>query len=245
MEKFSNLKKILTRESKIKPRYKYFTREGKRQDIYEFSRNLSDFLYKENIPNLVLIDRSPRPLWVGVDEYWKIHHQDKKRPNIYFVNPNGFDISKKIINSFASEEELDAFIRAGLEKVMALDEGVKDQFEQAYPKLKTQKDKPIAVFDNCIHTGETMMSVVTFFHRNGYKDIRIISGDNTRNFTDIRLAGDFTDTLNSPACKVFGRDSGVVKNDDFVFSQFDFGSDPEKVVQCREEIRRIVREKGA
>lgn len=52
---------------------------------------MSRYLHDQNVPNMIFLDRSPRPLWVGIDEYWKENYNHKPRPSIYFVNPSGFD----------------------------------------------------------------------------------------------------------------------------------------------------------
>lgn len=75
--------------------YEFFQYSRERLQLFKYSRAVSEYLIKEKIPNLVLIDRSARPLYLGIKEYLRSTYPDQKIPNIYFVNPKGFKTSKK------------------------------------------------------------------------------------------------------------------------------------------------------
>lgn len=234
-------------------RYEYFRSPEQRQDIYQFSKGVSEYLHEEKIPNFVIIDRSPRPLWVGIDEYWKEHYADEPRPNIYFVNPASFDTAeraRKEKNFSASQMMFDAFMyqQTGTseiyEKSNEIRKDLEERFEERYTQLKKDKDKPIALFDNCIHSGETLMPVLVFFDANGYEDIRVVIGETLRDQSNIVIDKNFTDKVKRVSCGAFGRDLGVEKDDTEVYSYLDKHANRNRVIQCRKEIRRIVKEKG-
>lgn len=234
-------------------KYKFFTTPERRHDIYEFSKGLTTYLHNEKIPNLILIDRSPRPIWIGVDEYWKQNYKEEQRPNIYFVNPDGFDsLYKAIKEENISDQELFTdqmiFSLTGesmiLKKADEIDEKIKNQFEKVYHKLEEQKKKPIALFDNCIHSGKTIIPILSYFKRNGYKDIRVLIGDEYHDYSQVKIDESFGDNTSINACGILGLDLGVVKDDNDVFSHYDTNSNRETVVLCRKEMRRIIQEKG-
>lgn len=231
-------------------RYRYFKTPERRRDIYEFSKGVSNYLYEENIPNIVMIDKSPRALWVGIDEYWKTHFVGTPCPNIYFLNPKGFDFVKKTIEEKNIPENFIALDRLILQatgtSILSREFGnaenvIKEEFEKKYQVLNQDKDKPIAIFDNCIHTGETLSPVLHFLDKQGYADIRIVIGETSNDFSHIHIDKDFTDKVKLQACSAFGIDSGVSDGDGIV-SDFDETSDREDVVMCRKEIRRIIQE---
>ncbi len=157
-------------EKKVGSEYQYFKREDVREGIYEFSSGLAKYLHDQNIPNVIFLDRSPRPLWVGLDEYWKLNYKkEKPRPNIYFVNPDAFDVVERA-TSEETEDSLIAdkifFSLTGesriLEKAKKLDQETRDLFTESYFNLRKDKDKTIAVFDNCIHSGKTIEPFFVF-----------------------------------------------------------------------------------
>lgn len=93
------------KENNINSEYKFFDQPERRHDIYEFSKGVTAYLHDEKVPNIILIDRSPRPIWVGIDEYWKQNYKDEQRPNIYFVNPEGFNSVKMVMEKENMPEE--------------------------------------------------------------------------------------------------------------------------------------------
>lgn len=233
--------------------YEYFNDPIRRKDIYQFSKGVTEYLHSQKIPNLILIDRSPRPLWVGIDEYWKSHYKKEKRPNIYFVNPDGLDVASKIASTTKLTVDQLLFDRLMLavsgESIIQkegekIKEELKEKFKEAYSKLELDKNKPLAVFDNCIHSGETMLNVLNFLDSAGYEKLKVLIGETSGNWSNVKIDKDFTKKVQYVSCGAFGRDLGITKDRENVFSKYDENADREKVVKCREEIRRIVKEKG-
>lgn len=211
--------------------YKYFTKKKERHDVYEFSKELSNYLHSENIPNIVFMDRSSRQAWVGLDEYWKNNFSKDKKPNMYFINPDGF-----IIDSYCDQEDTEE-----------QEENIKNQFENIYKKLNDDKDKPLAIFDTCIHTGSTIAPVIHFFERNGYSDLRVVIANTNSDYSDVYIDKNLDDNAKRISCYPFSlgkNSSGVTKHDDYVVSSYNDVSERDLVVKSRKEIRQIVRNEG-
>ena len=96
-----------------------------------------------------------------------------------------------------------------------------------------------------MHSGETMSPVLNYLRATGYRDIRVVVGDNNRNYSPIKVDKFLTPNRKVLSCYPFGDSEygGVVKGSN-VFSDYDNEADREKVIQLRQEIRRIVKTKG-
>lgn len=230
--------------------YRYFTKPKVRENIYTFCKELTEYLHREKIPNIIILDRSARPAWVGIDEYWKLHFKNEPRPGIYFVNPDGFNSVRKTIkeqNMSEVEVLFDSLLLASTGDSLIVsektkhDENNRKQFENAYKLLEKQKEKPLAIFDNCIHTGATIIPVLHYLYQNGYKDIRIAVADTKFDSSGVRVDKELGKTT-MIACSVFGFDNSGVEKGDNVTSGFNEDADRKKVTASREEIRRIIRE---
>lgn len=244
------MEKMPNKKNEQRKPYEYFWKPEKRQDIYQFSRGVTKYLHDEKIPNIILLDRSPRPFWVGIDEYWKENYKKEKRPNIYFMNPDGFDAVQKAINDHPNSM-FDSLIFAAtgeseiLKSLGLYEKKIEDELKQVYSKLEKDKEKPLAVFDNCIHSGRTIAPILHYLEKYGYKDIRVVIGETSNDISPINIHKDFTNRVQLISCGAFGRDFGVTKEEDSIVSKYDDKADRERVVKSREEIRRIVQEKGA
>ena len=75
--------------------FEFFDYSKERLELFKYSQAVSEYLITNKIPSLVLIDRSARPLYLGVKEYLRSKHPDEKIPNIYFINPKGFKMGNK------------------------------------------------------------------------------------------------------------------------------------------------------
>lgn len=235
-------------------KYEYFVDPKWRQDVYRFAEDLSKYLHDKQIPNIVFIDRSARPAWVALDEYWKNTYPNEKRPNIYFINPDGFDVLNKVArkDNITHDDLLFDSLELAMigsspitRKMDAEFEVVREQFNQAYKELNAQKDKPLAIYDNCIHTGKTIIPVVGYLAKENFKDVRLVVGDDSFMFSSPVYPHK---TLNSYShvvpCSPFGSKSSGVKKEDDIFSRYDEKIDRREVTGVREEIRKIVRNKG-
>lgn len=131
-----------------------------------------------------------------------------------------------------------------IKKAKEIDEKIKEQFEKVYHNLENQKDKPLAVFDNCIHGGGTIIPVLSYLNKNGYKDLRVLIGDAYHDHSPVKIHESYGDNTQMVSCGIFGTDFGVDKSDNDITSYYDSEADRERVILCRKEMRRIIQDGG-
>jgi galactitol-specific phosphotransferase system IIB component len=122
--------------------------EKSREDIYESSKKLADYVSKEEIKNIFFLDNSARQAYVGFREMWKKEHDQEVEPGIYFMNPD----SLKYDSGF-------------------LDEVLTEEFAKKY--YNVDKNEKILIYDVCIHTGNTIFAVQEFFKKMGFTDVKV------------------------------------------------------------------------
>jgi hypothetical protein len=200
--------------------YDFFVNNIERRELFEYCRKIAEYLHDEQIPSLVIIDRSSRPLYIGVKEYWRYKYPHEKSPNVYFMNPKGFKTEKM------DEQE------------------VINNFKKVYKRLLEDKDKPVLVFDSCIHIGDTLTPVKEVMAKSGFDQVLIGS----INPSDMRssIKTDFYITKNRPkkGCYPFDRDRMIEK---VFYRPHSVTTNDEQQVQrsikLRREIKRIMEEK--
>jgi len=170
---------------------------------------------------------------------------------MFFMNPEGFDVAQKIHNDEISVKKIRDFEEFDMEQekqdfVLHLannyTEEINEQFTNVYPSLLNDKEKPIAVFDNCIHSGNTIIPIIHYLHKSGFKDIRVVIGDTYHDRSPVKIDKEFSSNIKSITCGLLGTDTGVEKSEDKLFSDRDESANRKHVVQSREEIRRIVKD---
>ncbi len=200
-----------------------FKLEKNLEEIYEFSKEVAEYLKSEDIHNLVLMDRKARNFYVGVKEYWKAKFPDLKEPNYYFINPQGF----------GAKEEAD----------------LKEEFAQAYKNLDADKDQPILIFDACIHSGNSLYPVKKFFDQSGFSDVRIASIKSRYQEPDalvkpdLLVGQDYLEHGPARGCAPFGDGTLVEKNSQHVYTEPT--QDPEsrrKALKSKEEIKQAIKD---
>lgn len=241
MEKFKSSGK---KEQPKKVRYEYFKDKDERHDIYEFSKELTKYIHENGIKDVILIDRSARPAWVGIDEYWKNNYPEEQRPAIHFINPEPLEFS-----GFIKSEDLDRDkVIRDIEEVEKtgssplfdkFNNRIKSFADEFVEKYKIDRESTVLIFDTCSHTGETIQAVANLLGAAGY-DVKILTAnDADRIATDGRLDKNTIMT----SCYPFGTDPGV-KKEDSIISSLDDRADRHGVVTSRKEIRKIIDEKG-
>lgn len=216
-----------------KSEYNFFTNSIERNELFEYSKKIAEYLHDEKIPNLVIIDRSSRPLYIGVKAYWRYKYPEQKAPNIYFMNPSGFKTEDSGTNPF----------HHGNEKPRS-EQVVIDDFQQVYKRLMEDKDKPVLVFDSCIHSGNTLWPIEQAMRKSGFGNIIIGSINPSDRGSSVQT--DFYITKERPekGCYPFDRDRMIEK---VLYSTHSRRTlDEERIldgVKLRREIKRIMEEK--
>ncbi|MFH1089167.1 MAG: hypothetical protein V1716_01960 [Candidatus Uhrbacteria bacterium] len=202
--------------------YNYFYSPQERKEIFEFSSKLADFIHEKNIRNLVIVDRSSRPAYIGINEYWKFRFPSEPPPNIYFINPKGFNVS---------------YWRGITEQ------GIIDEFSSVYKKLSADKDKSVLFFDTCIHSGRTLKPVIDIFKKAGFTNILVSSVKSSDPGSEVKSDFSVTEEFPEGGCYPFGRDTAIVKTVSHVFSDRTTDTvDKKDSSEIREEIHRLMKE---
>lgn len=146
MGNFESYSPVISEPIKPKTAADFLGKEGPQQDIFEASKNLADYLSKEEIKNIIFLDNSARQAYVGLKEIWKKEHKDETEPAIYFINPKP--------------------LQAGSDF-----ETLAEEFIKKYKNV--DKTQTLLIYDVCYHTGDTIFSVKDFFAQMGFSDIRV------------------------------------------------------------------------
>jgi hypothetical protein len=240
--------KLLNRfdEEKKTKEWEFFTWENARDEVFMFSKSIAEYLKECEIKDLVIVDRSSRPLYIGVREYWKDVYQNTPMPNIYFLNPKGFKnvdemtyFELNAVNDHAAwkGDRDESYLEARTK------DEIIDEFESIYPKLVADKDKPILVFDTCIHSGDTLSPLVKTLENMGFTDVRIGSVNPAEEGSSVQTDFYITHRRPEKGCYPFDRDRMIEKTFEHVYSQRTQDIQKRRAGnQLREEIKRIMLE---
>ena len=151
MEKFPQFKKFSDDNDNF-----LNTTEAK-EDVFEASYRLANYLKQEKINNVMFLDNSARQASVGLQEAWKEVGENEKAPNIYFINPEEF-VNSIIVGSpfFINNDDL---------------EELSDKFASIFKNIN--KEDPILLYDSCIHSGISLFSVEYFLKRIGFSNVKL------------------------------------------------------------------------
>lgn len=120
--------------------------ERARQEIYEASKSLADYISQEQIKNVFFLDNSARQAHVGLQEIWKQEHAEEEKPGIYFINPDPLQYQWDF-------------------------EACAEEFFKYYKNVS--KEEKLLIYDVCIHSGNTLFNVKNFFDSMGFEDVRL------------------------------------------------------------------------
>lgn len=197
--------------------YRHFRNPRERMELFDFCKTTVEYIEEQGIETAVFIDRAARPLSAGINEYWdRTHSEAGSRPDIFFVNPDGF-----------SEGD------------------IRSRMEDEHPYLLAHKDSKVLLIDTCIHKGGTMRQVIGGLEASGFEDIRFAVAGNRRNKTDMQPDLVMHEGIPFGACFPFGSDSVVEKGGERLHSRsavIDERMWAARGTSLRQEIKRIVRE---
>ena len=176
-------------------KYGYLITPRMRKEALEIGDAVAKYMHDNNIPNIMLLDRSARPTYMTLKNSWKKNYPNEKCPNIYFTNPSGYDTDKPL-SELASE------------------------FNKIYTGLAKNKEAPVIVFDTCMHQGNHITPVEQTMTAAGYNNLIVGLAQPKHNKENL-LNLDFT-ALNHSAgggCHPFGRYDLVSKQGIKMLSQ--------------------------
>ncbi|MEK7574946.1 MAG: hypothetical protein AAB511_01825 [Patescibacteria group bacterium] len=226
--------------------YVFFRFDDARIELARYCERVVDFLHANKIPNMVIVDRSSRPMYIGVMEYWRDKYPDEKMPGIYFMNPKGFKARDTLTPDELVEVARDCELKDDLlesPRQARTEDEIVEELKSTYTHLMVDKDKPLLVFDSCIHSGDTLSSLKDTLEKAGFTNIIIGSVNPSDVLSSVPT--DFYITEERPAggCYPFDRDRMIEKTFNHVYSKK--SRKPEEVAlskQLREEIKRIIKE---
>jgi len=226
--------------------YEFFEDPQERQELFNYSKAIAEYLRTEGIPNLVIIDRSSRPLYVGVREYLRSQYPDEEMPNMYFMNPKGFKAREDLTPAEIEEIIDDCAWKDDTEErphQVRAREDIMSEFQDTYKRLMSDKENPVLVFDTCIHSGGSLEPVKKILDASGFSDVRIGSVNPAEEGS--RVKTDFYITTQDPekGCYPFDRDRIIEKTFDHVYSQRTTDQRKrERSIRLRKEIKQIMKD---
>lgn len=155
-------------------KYRFFGQHGA-QEYYQLSREITTYIHDEGIRSVVITDKAARPAYIGLTRCWRALYPNEDRPLINFMNPLGLQpvedvpLIKRVRGAVES-------IRTGLSNVPIAARTADDiakEFRTTFTELLTRKDDPLLVLDTCLHTGESVLPILSQLLRNGCADVRI------------------------------------------------------------------------
>ncbi len=208
--------------------YQHFETKEKRQDLLAITKGLSEQAEKYKAKHIILLDRSARPLATALLEYWRLSGGSRSRPEILFLNPDGFS-TKSFGISLIRVGYSSAALSIGKvrEPLSHSDErAMQNSFKAKFPDLYESRNQPIVVFDTCLHSGGTIDSVVGALQKLGFTNLKIGVGSKAGKFEDARTRIDFSfdTTRECETCLPFGHETLVKKGKSIVCTPVDKGA---------------------
>ncbi|MBY0111137.1 hypothetical protein K2Y00_04020 [Patescibacteria group bacterium] len=154
--------------------YRNFGWEGDRKRLYQTTAWFTEYLHENKAANVIFIDRSARPAWVGVHELWKHRYADEPRPGLFFINPDVFNgpVKKFFYDSDPEKAPKSKKLAKDIGKVLTR---VDDEFKRTYAHLLKDPHAPLVLFDTCSHTGRTVYPVVKLLEAQGFTNIKVVT----------------------------------------------------------------------
>ena len=226
--------------------YRFFAQSGA-QEYYQLSREITSYVHDEGIRSVVLVDKAARPAYIGLAGCWRALYPDEDRPLINFMNPLGLQP--------ADEVPLMKRVRGAAERVLTgmgdlpiaarTADDIAEEFRTTFAQLLTRKDKPLLVLDTCLHTGESVLPILSYLLGNGFADVRVGVVGYTPNNRPPVLVPDIVFRPAGPVedCYPFGfRERMVAKTFDRVTSVQSNRTDREAGHALRAEAQKIIAE---
>ncbi|MFA5926762.1 MAG: hypothetical protein WCT32_05345 [Patescibacteria group bacterium] len=185
------------------------------RELYQFSKAIAEFIHRKQIPHTVLLDRSARPIYVGVIEYWRRRYQEEPLPQIHFVNPDGFKAANRLGVQQMLKVATDSMLKQDVVYNpfdMRESSEIIEEFQRTYHRLYADRDKPVLIMDVCSHSGEAIRHVKTIFQEAGFSNLAVATvsppDDPNNDVVDLVIS----DREATAGCYPFGHDTMVTKN---------------------------------
>lgn len=203
--------------------YEIFNTEMARNEVVKIATSLARYLHDNSIESIVFIDSAARPASLALSKAWSHLYPKEKKPGMYFINPMGLDSERR-------EDDVD------------------QEFRLIHKNLTENIDKPVLIFDVCVHTGTSMNSVIKALRLVGFQ--KIFTGSAQPAFAcnchnePSNLQLDFIALQGRALMRgvPFGKDKWVDRDEGKIISRRDFQNNFEHSLQIRGEITSIFAE---
>lgn len=232
--------------------YEFFDTKGSREDIYNIGKNLASYVHESEIPNVVFLDRAARPAYLALREYWHYAYPQEKLPHLYFMSPKGFETPEDLVEPGPSGMPR---LMEDLYKASERGEAIEDPYharkyddimkdvENTYRRLVKDKEKPVLLFDNCIHTGDSVGFIGDTLADMGFEDVRVGVASEDRNFSGIHPEFRALPYVSEFHCYPFDQDSVIEKTYASVTAKRSNEPGAQEYANAlRDEVRRVMKE---
>lgn len=232
-----------------KPTWNLFPSFRERRRFYECFMDLTNFVHDEKIANVIFLDRSARPAYLALKECWKIAHPDEPRPGMFFMNPLGFmsrdktaqeKLKYQAFRSLGTGEKHIRYEQPRLEAAILKD------LQTTYQALLAESDRPMMIFDVCMHSGNNVVPVKKALEKVGCH--KLFVGTMNEPPPECAVTADFFHFPEEEGgvCHPFGAIEEVKKSFESVSSRKNSGSRPvERALATRKEIKALIEEQRA
>jgi len=234
--------------------YEFFEKPITREQLVRISSNIANYLHSNGIRRMMLIDRSARPAYLGIREAWKRKFPGESLPQFYFVNPTGF------VDDFTILEpgRVITYVPRGIEIMLdgtlkgndtgsftaaRSERDIRNQFRETYRRLYSEKDESLLLFDTCIHSGNSVRSVIETLRNIGFTNLKTGVVNAVDNTSEIKP--DFVAWNGEPffPCHPFHQDMIIDRKFGSVTSTPTYDSiRRNNAIKLRKEILRIFQE---
>jgi hypothetical protein len=244
-----------------------FFNRGEKTDLVQIGKRLAEYLHDNNVRRIAFLDTSARPAYICLREAWKRLYPNEEVPEIYFINPTGFNTNETVhqfvdvgqyepiprVVAIAAKqlpkEEMPEFFRQMafrramenvLEKTMNRTPAtIQTELQKGYKKLVSDTESPLLVFDTCIHTGMSVDIVMDALRDAGMQDVRIGLASNNRNFSGFEPDFVALDGEAAGSCYPFDKDKMIEKTIDSISSK---RTDDEENRERSHRLRKVIKE---
>lgn len=220
--------------------------EKAEQRIVDTAARVTQYIQDERVQNLVILDRAARPFHIVLNTYWKLTQDDKDLPyDVFFLNPRGLTSDRsssyllhEVVKSRHTQDTLQGILLPRRQEDVYGD-------MQSSPPIVNAIDKTTLIYDNCAHTGETIMNARAALEDVGFTDIRVATasthgshGTQGSSLVDFVALPDET----YPTCYMFGLDTTIKKPFNTIYSHRNSSSDEQAHgINLKRELTQLVK----
>lgn len=209
--------------------YQIYSVGRARQFLYDTAKATAEYAKDEGVTAIAYADRSARPMWVGIKEYWESTY-DEPAPEMFFVNPEGF--AENFMNKNAFDVLLGGYKRR-----------MQQSFTEDHPYLAKHKKSPVLIMDNCIHGGDTLGVLQLGFNAAGFTDTRVGVLNDRDNYSGAEPDFVASPTIPGTGCTPFPVENSITKGyGEKLHSEASAAGDPHLIRQVRRELRQVIQE---